>query len=264
MQFHAVQHDVIQDDHKATRTLIESLLETATPAKGDFVVLQEMTDTGWSLEVESISNNGTVEWANSLAKHFGIWIQAGWVNTNGKRGSNCVSICSPQGEEKARYTKIFTCKPLNENNYYDAGNEIVILHIDEMTVCPLICYDLRFPELWRLASIEGVDVFTESSSWPRTRIRHWDALITARAVENQAFVVGCNRSGKDAFVEWGGSSRIVSPLGELLADAPETGNHVISANVEYENARKWRHSFPALDDIRKELLGNIKVTHTYA
>jgi omega-amidase len=264
MQFHAIQHDVIQGDHKATRARIESLLEKTSPAEGDFIVLQEMTDTGWSLELDSISNNGTLEWACSLAKQFGVWMQAGWVDYTGTRGSNCASICSPEGEEKARYTKIFTCNPLDENKYFAAGNELVILHIGEMAICPLICYDLRFPELWRLASLEGVDVFTESSSWPLKRIYHWDALIKARAIENQAFVVGCNRSGNDTIAEWGGSSRILSPLGEILAEAPETGNLVISANIEYEKARQWRHSFPAMDDIRKELLGNIKVTHIYA
>ncbi|MAI67899.1 MAG: hypothetical protein CMJ26_08505 [Phycisphaerae bacterium] len=264
MQFHAIQHDVVQGNIAETRVTVEALITSAKPASDDFVVLQEMADTGWSMEINQIDGVGTLEWACSIAQQFGVWIQVGWADSVESRGKNCVSICSPKGEETTRYTKMFTCNPLNENKYFDAGNEIAILHIGEMTVCPLICYDLRFPELWRLGALEGVDVFTESSSWPRPRIHHWNTLLSARAIENQAFVVGCNRSGEDAIAQWGGSSRIISPLGRILAEAPETGNHVVSAQVDYQKARQWRESFAAMEDIRKELLGNSKVTHYYA
>ena len=77
----------------------------------------------------------------------------------------------------------------------------------------MICYDLRFPELWRPAAIEGVDVFTISSSWPLARIRHWEGMLAGRAIENQAAIVASNRVGKDSIATWGGTSMIVSEHG---------------------------------------------------
>lgn len=255
---------MVQGDVQSTRTLIDALVQKATPSKGDFVVLQEMSDTGWSMEYETIAKSDSVRWGCSLAKQFGVWIQIGWAGDEGERGKNCISICSPKGEEVATYIKTFTCNPLKENKFYVSGSEIIILHIGELRICPFICYDLRFPELWRIAVVEGVDVFTVSSSWPRARINHWKTLITARAIENQAFVVSANRSGEDQLAQWGGASLLVSPLGEILAEAPETGDHTLTTKIDTNNARAWRNSFPAIEDIREELLGNIKVTHIFA
>ena len=255
---------MVQGDIQTTRTHVEALIQKANPSNGDFVVLQEMSDTGWSMDYKTLAKSSSVKWGCSLAKQFGVWLQIGWAGLDQGRGKNCISICSPEGAEVATYIKTFTCNPLEENKLYVSGSELIILHIGELRICPFICYDLRFPELWRLAAFEGVDVFTESSSWPRARIHHWKPLITARAIENQAFVVSANRSGKDQLAEWGGASLLVSPLGEILAEAPETGDHALSTTIDTNNARAWRNSFPAMEDIREELLGNIKVTHIFA
>jgi len=264
MQFHALQHDVVPHDYRATRSNIEKLIEKAQPNNGDFLVLQEMTDTGWSMKLDEIAGLGTVEWACEIAARFGVWIQVGWADFVNGRGKNCVSICSPNGESIATYTKVFTCNPLNESDYYDCGDELVVVDIGDCTVCPLICYDVRFPELWRPAAISGVDVFTVSSSWPLPRIEHWRSLLIGRALENQAFVVASNRVGKDALATWGGLSIIISPLGEVLVESNNTEEATISAQIDSQIARKWRKEFPVMEDVQKELLGNIKVRHISA
>ena len=259
MQFHALQYDVVSDDYKTTRTRIEKQIEVANPNKGDFVVLQEMSDTGWSMKLSEISGIGTVDWACGIAKRDGIWLQVGWADCLGGRGTNCVSICSPAGEPVATYTKVFTCNPLREGDYYDAGNELVVVDLGGMTVCPLICYDVRFPELWRPAAVAGVDVFTVSSSWPQGRISQWRSLLVARAIENQAFVVASNRIGKDEFGTWGGDSLICNPLGDMLGEASESETETISADIGEEIVRNWKKEFPVLEDIRDELIGKIRV-----
>jgi predicted amidohydrolase len=259
MQFHAIQHDVLPDDFKGTRASIENQIASVQPKVCDFVVLQEMTDTGWSMQLDKIAGIGTVEWACTVAKQFGIWLQVGWADCVEGNGKNCVTICSPSGDAIATYTKIHTCNPLNEGKYYGRGNELFILDLGDITICPLICYDVRFPELWRHAALAGVDVFTVSSSWPRPRIQHWRSLLIARAIENQAFVVASNRVGRDDLATWGGLSIVVSPLGEVIAQATELDETTLSAIIDPELARKWRKEFPAIDDIQKELLGNIKV-----
>jgi len=259
MKFHALQHDIVPDNFEATRTNIENQIDKAQTRNGDFVVMQEMTDTGWSMDLNTITGIGTVEWACILAKQFGVWIQVGWADVTEGRGKNCVSICSPEGESIATYTKVFTCSPLNEGNFFDSGEELVVVDLGEVTVCPLICYDVRFPELWRPAAIAGVDVFTVSSSWPRIRIAHWRALLLARAIENQTFVVASNRVGQDTLAEWGGNSLLCSPLGEVLAEATEVNPQTISGDINREVVQKWREDFPAMDDVKKELIGKIEV-----
>ena len=264
MQFHALQHDVVPNKYKATRASIENQIEQANPNNGEFIVLQEMTDTGWSMQLDKIAGIGTVEWACTVAKQFGVWLQVGWADCVQGSGKNCVTICSPSGDAIATYTKVHTCNPLNEGKYYGRGEELIILDLGNVTICPLICYDVRFPELWRHAALAGVDVFTVSSSWPLPRIQHWRSLLIARAIENQAFVVASNRVGKDDLATWGGLSIVVDPLGEVIAQATETDETTLSATIAPESARNWRKEFPAIDDIQKELLGNIKVRHISA
>ena len=162
-------------------------------------------------------------------------------------------------EPIATYTKIFTCNPLGENDYYDGGEELVVVDLGEVKICPLICYDVRFPELWRPAAISGVDVFTVSSSWPKQRISHWHSLLIARALENQAFVVAANRVGEDAIATWGGNSLICTPLGELLAQGTNTEIETCSATIDSQLARSWRKEFPVFEDIQEELIGKIQV-----
>ncbi len=259
MQFHAIQHDVVPNDWKATRAAIERQITAANPTNNDFVLLCEMSDTGWSMDLDTITGIGTVEWACSLAKRLGVWIQVGWADYADGRGKNCVSICSPEGESIATYTKVFTCNPLNEGEFFDSGEELVVVDVGEVSVCPLICYDLRFPELWRPAAIVGVDVFTISSSWPRARIAHWRTLLLARAIENQTFVVASNRVGQDDLAQWGGDSLLCSPLGEVLAEATEVNPQTLSADINREVVQKWREDFPAMADVKEELIGKIQV-----
>ncbi|MBT4584303.1 MAG: hypothetical protein HOC93_04385 [Phycisphaerae bacterium] len=260
MNFHAIQFDAILHDSAANRLEVERLIADIKLQEGDFIVLQEMTDTGWSMKLDRITNIGTVHWACELSKTYSCWIQVGWTALEGDRGKNCVSICSPNGESICTYAKVFTCNPMNENDYFCCGDEIFIVDLGEITVCPSICYDARFPELWRPAAAEGVDVFTVSSSWPHKRIAHWEMLLKARAIENQSYVVASNRIGKDAVSTWGGTSLIISHMGETLAKASETETETISAVIDPTLAHQWRNEFPAHEDIQKDLLGTIKVT----
>jgi len=105
-----------------------------------------------------------------------------------------------------------------------------------------------------------VTVFTVSSSWPQRRIAHWEILLRARAVENQAFVVAANRVGKDAISLWGGKSMIISHMGDVICQGSQTETEIISAKIDAKLALRWQNEFQVHKDIRKELLGSCKVT----
>ena len=112
---------------------------------------------------------------------------------------------------------------LGEDKVHLEGRTIENLSIGSFNVTPAICYDLRFPELFRAALHLGANLFVVLGCWPKSRINHWVTLLKARAIENQAYVVGVNRIGKDEDLEYGGRTMVVYPQGEILADASKKG-----------------------------------------
>jgi len=264
MKFHAIQHDVVPNNTKATEARIETLIQKSNIGDGDYIVLPEMTTTGFSIDIDVVSQGNSVAWGCELAKQHGAWVQVGWANRCGKRAKNCVSVCSPDGENIATYEKVFTCNPFGEDQIIDTGHELVIIEIEGRQICPLICYDLRFPELWRLATLAGADIFTNSANWPLKRIHSWTSLLVARAIENQAQVIGANRVGEDDVARWGGSSIAISEEGTILASADEDSETCISATFDREESESWRNDFPTLQDTNRSLLGNIGVRHIKA
>ncbi len=259
MQFHALQFDAQLNDVNVNRKTVESMCNDLPLQNGDFIVLQEMTDTGWSMDIDVIGEHDTLNWATKLSQAFNVWIQVGYAKLIGNRGKNCVSICSPTGNVVATYEKTYTCNPFGESDTYDCGDTLKIVEIDGFRICPLICYDARFPELWRLAALEAVDVFTVSSSWPNARIEQWKGLLVGRAIENQAAVVASNRIGTDAIAPWGGMSLIISNQGDILQEASRDGEEAISASIDFTTLRGWKEAFPVFDDVKRELLGKMRV-----
>ena len=257
MRVAAVQFDIAWEDKPANHTTIERLLREADVQPGTFVVLPELGDTGFSFDLEKIVNEQSLAWARSLARSLGIWLQPGFAErpTDG-RGRNCAAIISPQGEILGIYRKIHPFSYGREGQHYGGGDRIVIRECEGAAVCPVICYDLRFPELWRTAASAGAEVFTLAANWPETRKAHWRALLVARAIENQAYVVAVNRVGADPSLRYAGGSMIVAPTGEILDEAGESPQ-VLTADLDLDALRSWRADFPMLRDVRPELLGSM-------
>jgi len=116
-------------------------------------------------------------------------------------------------------------------------------------VSPFICYDLRFPEVFRAATRRGAQVLVVIANWPATRVEHWVTLLRARAIENQAYVAGVNRCGNDPKLAYPGRSVIVGPWGEVMADAGD-GEGVAWADLDFAALESYRREFPVLRDIR--------------
>lgn len=262
MQFATVQFDIIWEDKSANHALIEQLLHEAGIESGTFVLLPELGDTGFSFNLPKILDEKTLDWGIDLARRLGIWLQVGYArSTDSDKGLNCASIISPQGEVIATYAKIHPFSYSRESEYFVGGDQLVIRTCDGLKVCPMICYDLRFPELWRHGVLGGAEVFTIGASWPEARQAHWRSLLLARAIENQAFVVAVNRIGVDPNLGYAGGSLIISPRGEILAEAGHEPQ-VLRAELNPNSIRRWREEFPALRDLRRDLLGAIPIDQT--
>lgn len=260
MRFAAVQFDIIWEDKAANHAIIERMLREADVPQGTFVLLPELGDTGFSMNLDRIVDDRSSAWAADLAKRLGIFIQHGFAR-RGKdgKGRNCAEIVDPDGRIVAQYEKLHPFSYGKESQFYSGGDHLSLASCGGARVCPMICYDLRFPEAWRLGALAGAEAFTIGASWPAARTHHWRALATARAIENQAFVIAVNRIGKDPHLAYSGGSMIISPGGETLADGGDRPC-VIQAELDFAALRAWRSEFPALRDIHRDLLGGIRVS----
>jgi len=186
---------------------------------------------------------------STLAKDFGIYVIGGNVRQPDALGRNEAAVYAPDGACVVRYHKIHPFSFADEHLHYRGGDEIKLFTAGAFTVAPFICYDLRFPEAFRLAVKQGAQVLVVIANWPAARVGHWLALLTARAIENQCYVIGCNRVGHDPNVAYPGRSQIIDPRGKILVDAGDTPG-VASAHLDLDALVAYRKSFPALNDIR--------------
>jgi len=248
----AIQADIAWEDKASNRAAFEARVRDASPPPGSLVVLPELCDVGFTMNSAMAAGDDSRSWASSLAKRHGIWLVSGLAVRHERGVSNCAVVHDPRGEEAATYRKAFLFTPAGEREHYVQGDAAVTVDCGGMRVAPVICYDLRFPELWRRAALDGAQCFACIASWPSVRQSHWDTLLAARAIENQAYVVGCNRTGTDPRAAYSGGSAIFGPLGEVLAHAG-SGPGTASADIDAAAAMQWRAKFPALADARTDI-----------
>jgi len=251
-----VQFDIAWEDKPANFATVRQLITEAAPEKGGLVVLPEMFATGFSMNTQAIAEaygGETEEFLARTAKEHGIYL-AGGAAMRGQdgRARNKTLVFSPAGELLAFYTKMRPFTPGGEAQHYAAGDQATIFRWGGCTVSPFICYDLRFPELFRkAAAARQPELFVVIASWPEKRILHWVRLLQARAIENQAYVMGVNRIGTDPYYTYTGRSIVVDAQGEILADAGDRQG-CISARLDLEALRKYRQGLPFLQDMRSE------------
>jgi predicted amidohydrolase len=253
MKLYCVQHHIAWENKRDNFARVEALLTLAKPEAGSLVLLPEMFATGFSMNAGAIAEERgreTDQFLAVTAKQFNVFLLGGVVAPHAKsKGFNQCVVFSPEGAEVARYSKIQTFTPGGESDNYQAGQEVVLFPWQGFTVAPFICYDLRFPEHFRAATRRGAQLITVISSWPAARIQHWVTLLQARAIENQAYVAGVNRCGTDPKFTYTGRSIIVSPKGDILADAGN-GEAVISADINLNELLAYRKDLPFLADMR--------------
>jgi omega-amidase len=257
MRIIACQLDIVWENKTANFARVRRLLDKAELSEGSLVALPEMFSTGFSMNVPAIreeSASETESFLRGLAREYKVFLLGGLVREGADRlGRNEAVVMTPAGETAARYCKIHPFSFGREKQHYTGGSSIVSFEWQQFRVAPFICYDLRFPEIFRLAARDGAQLFVVIANWPAGRVHHWTTLLQARAIENQAYVVGVNRTGKDPKLEYPGRSLIVDPRGAIIADGgPDEG--VIGADVDVANVVEWRNEFPALQDMRREFL----------
>ncbi len=217
-----------------------------------------MFDTGFSFNVDTTAdkNGETLRYLTQLAGDLGVTVQgARTVHAcHCSHAQNRATVLGPQASVLADYAKIHPFSYGKEQERFEGGREVVTYRWEGpggagLTVCPAVCYDLRFPELFRQGLMKGAELFAIGANWPEARAHHWRALLIARAIENQAFVLGVNRVGNDPNLAYAGGSIAVGPRGEILGElANEEG--VLSVECDPREVAEWRGKFPAWKDAK--------------
>jgi predicted amidohydrolase len=251
-----LQAEPVWQDLPASRERLAAMLAEAGPVRGAMVITPELAESGFTMHPDRCCDEASVAFAASLSRAHGCHLQHGFVERAGGGFRNVVAVFGPDGRELGRYAKNHLFSPAGEPRAYAAGDAVSLVRVGPFRMAPLICYDLRFPELWRLAAVAGAGVFALSACWPQVRQAHWRALVIARAIENQAFVLACNRVGHEPNATYTGGSLVVAPDGEVLAEAENHAAPLI-AELDAERLRAWRERFPALRDMRRERLGSV-------
>lgn len=252
-----IQFDIAWNDVERNMVKIRSLVEAAVKGGADLILLPEMFLTGFSFpkgalarQAEEVGRNFLLE----VAKDFDIFIGGSLpADPTGSytKPYNTFFLYSREGLE-AEYSKLHLFSFSDEVQQYSAGSFTVTTWIRGWRVTPFICYDLRFPQPFAERASE-TDLYVVVANWPQTRKEHWKTLITARAIENQAFVAGVNRVGSGGGLHYSGNSLLVSPLGECLSYS-EGVESVLTCRLSRSEVTSWRKNFSCIVDRRNDYL----------
>jgi predicted amidohydrolase len=248
----ALQTDIAWEDPEASFARLRPWIAAAAAAGARLVALPEMYACGFSMAAERVAEppgGASSSFLVGQARRHGVWL-AGSVPERlpgEPRPFNTLVVASPGGQTH-RYRKIHPFTSAGEHEHYAAGREHVTVNIEGLRVTLFVCYDLRFAdEFW--ATAKDTDAYLVVANWPERRRHHWTTLLAARAIENQAYVVGVNRVGEGDGIRYAGDSRVVDPWGEVLASAAGEETMLI-ADLDPAKVRETRQAFPVLADRR--------------
>jgi predicted amidohydrolase len=256
MKVAIVQHDIVWEGAAATQAHVAPMVAKAAADGARLIVLSEMFATGFSMHPERIAEDEggpSEQFLLAAAAEHDAYLVASVAQrgADGRYRNNGI-VAAPDGAVR-RYAKIHPFSYAGEHEHYDAGDRHLTVDVDGFRLSVFVCYDVRFAdEFWVLA--DDTDGYVVVANWPDTRREHWRALLRARAIENQAYVIGVNRVGTAKSLVYVGDSAVIDPLGEVLAECPD-GEAVVTVEIDPATVAHTRRSLPFLPDRRNNVLG---------
>src|SRR5262249_28513988 len=245
---------------KANLAKVHDFSRRAKEAGAELIVFPEMSDTGYSMPViQKYANHwksGFVPGVQKIASNLSIAIVSGVSERDGSSIYNSQVLVDSEGNIVAKYRKthLYAVAPVEEQMCFGPGDAFASFALDDLRFGFSICYDLRFPEMYRkLATEQNVGAFLISSAWPFPRDEHFRVLAQARAIENQSYVIASNRVGKDGELWFCGYSAIVDPRGVVIAAASADREELIHADLSEELVRSVRQRVQSLGHRRADL-----------
>jgi len=241
------------DLNRATAT--DRVREAAQDA--DLVILPEMWTTGYALAdlAGNLADQGgepTGAILAGLAHECGVYLVGSVADQRDGRIYNSATVYAPDGSRVAEYSKAHLVPMMDEHLYLAPGQSVTLAEIAGVKAGLAICYDLRFPELFRTMALGGAELLIIPAEWPAQRLQHWRLLLQARAIENQCFVLACNRVGKDLNNTFPGHSMVIDPWGAILAEGGD-GEEILRAQFDPALVSEIRARIPVFRDRRPDL-----------
>lgn len=253
MKIGLFQYSPEWEDKEANK---KKILEILIQAKSSFdlIVFPEMTLTGFSKKTSlaepfDVNESPTLKFFTKIAKDSKTSIIAGFIEQENEKVFNTLFFVNSSGEIVGKYRKIHLFSFAKEDKFYSAGNKPVIVDNQNLKIGLSICYDLRFPELFRVYAKSKVDLIINIANWPVTRVDHYVHLLKSRAIENQCFVIGVNRVGYGGKEFYDGRSSVFDPMGNEIVCVKDE-EKLIEAEIDLTQIENVREKFPFLDDIK--------------
>ena len=253
------QMQVAVGDVRKNTNIAEEMIAEAALRGSHLVVLPELWSTGYALDqsrdLALPLNVGTFAQLGTWATQNKISIVGSVLEKRGLEVTNSGTFFAPNGRLMGVYRKIHLFRLMDEHRWLQPGNAPLIMDLPWGTTGMAICYDLRFPELFRRYAVQGAKVIVMPAEWPIERIDHWRALLQARAIENQCYMVATNCAGPSGNTTFGGHSMIVDPWGKIVVEVGEQPT-VVTAEIEVDYVDTIRNRIPVFEDRRTDVYGS--------
>lgn len=250
------QMNIALGDVRKNYARVQEWTEEAARRGSHLVLFPELWSTGYALaqgkELGAALNSGLFAEVAALAQQHRVSILGSLLEKRGLEIANSAAFFAPNGRTMGVYRKIHLFRLMDEDRWLRPGESPLLLDLPWGKTGIAICYDLRFPELFRRYAVEGARVILIPAEWPMARVEHWRVLLQARAIENQCYIVACNAAGMTGDTEFGGHSMIVDPWGKIIAEAGENPM-LLTADIELDVVDEVRKKIPVFDDRRPEL-----------
>jgi omega-amidase len=233
-------------------------IEEAAQLGSQIILLPELWTTGYELSRGKIfaqENLAIMEEISRLSRLYSICIGGSMLLKKQDKIMNTFLFYSPDEKGPVVYQKIHLFRLMQEDLWLAPGNHMQTVQADWGRAGLAICYDLRFPEMFRCYALDGVGIFFLSSEWPLRRVGHWQTLLKARAIENQCFIAAVNCVGVTGEETFAGSSAIISPWGETLVEGSTDQAGLLTATLDITQVEKVRQTIPIFQDRRYDIYG---------
>jgi omega-amidase len=260
-----VQNNILWENKQFNLSASKEFFKKAKNLEIDLLLFPELSFTGFTMNVEKLKefDFSTITYIASLCKTYCINAGIGYIQgvDDDKKAKNNYAIISSTGNVLCNYSKIHPFSYGDESNYYIGGNKIFFSQVNDITLSPFICYDLRFPEIFQIAS-KKCDLITVAANWPDARKDHWITLLKSRAIENQCYVAGVNRIGIGNSIIYSGNSLIIDPLGKIISSLDEGVEDILIADIDKTLVSMVRASFKLKKDRRESLYEKLKTNNS--
>ncbi len=252
------QMNIAAGDVRKNAAVAEALIVEAGKARrgSNLVVLPELWSTGYALsqakDLASQLNTGIFAQTATLATQNGACLVGSVLEKRGLEVTNSAAFFAPNGRMLGVYRKVHLFRLMDEDRHLQPGSAPLIMSLPWGDTALAICYDLRFPELFRKYAVQGAKMIIIPAEWPIERIEHWRALLIARAIENQCFIVACNAAGQCGDKIMGGHSMIVDPWGKIIVEVGEAPT-LVTAEIDTDLVDVVRARIPVFEDRRPEV-----------